>query len=161
MSRRNPATDQRALRERLQREAAESRPEFSAPLHERILSAVKRHHAAIGAVHRAATAKVWQRGLVALAVAACLLVSVAVGWRLFQTAAPHGPGGDVATNSREWIEGRQAIDHWADQTTTGLSGLVAVGTSKSRESVLKHDARLVASTLLQPLPVDVPFAGEP
>ena len=122
---------------------------------------VRRHHAAVGAVHRTATAEPWQRGLVVLAAAACLLVAVAIGWRLLQTAAPQDRGGDVANDSRAWIERRQAIDQWADQTTTGLDGLVAFATPKPRESVLKHDARLVASTLLEPLPVSVPLAGEP
>jgi hypothetical protein len=161
MSRRDPSTDRRVLRERLRREAAESQPEFSASLHERILSAIKQHHAAVAAVHRKAAANGLQRGLLALAAAACLLTAVAIGWRLFLTAAPPVPGNDLADNNRAWIERRQAIDHWADQTTAGLGGLVGVGTAKPRESVLTRDARLVASTLLEPLPVEVPFSGEP
>jgi hypothetical protein len=161
MSKRDRSTDPRALRERLQREAAESRPEFSASLHERILSSVRRHHAAVAAVHRQAAAKGWRHGLVALAAAVSLLAAVAIGWRVFHTTAASDPGCDVATGDRAWIEGRQAIDQWADQTTAGLGGLVAVGTSKPHESVLTHDARLMASTLLEPLPVDVPFSSEP
>jgi hypothetical protein len=161
MSERIPSSEERSLRERLRQEATESRPEFSESLHERIAGALRRHHATIGAVHRAATRKGWQRGLVALAAAACLLAAVAIGWQLIQSTAQRGHGRNVAKDNQEWIERRQVIDQWTQQAATGLDGLLPSATSEPRESVLKHDARLVASTFLQPLPVDVPLDGPP
>jgi hypothetical protein len=161
MSERIPSSEERSLRERLRQEATESRPEFSESLHERIAGALRRHHAAIAAVPRAARAKDWQRGLVALAAAACLLAAVAIGWRLIQTGEQREPGRDLASDNQEWIERRQAIDQWTQQTATGLDGLLPSATPEPRESVLKHDARLVASTFLQPLPVNVPLDGQP
>jgi hypothetical protein len=154
-------TEEQVLRERLRREAAESRPEFSESLHERILSAVRQDHASVAKVHLAAVSRPWLRNVAALAVTAGLLFAAAIGWRLVRPPAPQAPGGEVVNDTRTWIESRQAIDHWADQTTTGLDGLVSFTSAAPRESVLKHDARLVASTLLEPLPVNVPLAGEP
>jgi hypothetical protein len=161
MSDRMLPTEEQALREQLRQEAAQSRPEFSESLHQRIAGAIREHHAAIAATHRAIAAKHGRRGLVALLTAACLLAAVAIGWRFIHPVAPQDRGNDIAQAHQAWLERRQAIDDWANQTTAGLDHLVASATPQSSTGVLTHDARLVASTLLQPLPVDMPLGGEP
>lgn len=160
MSKRSPSPEKQTLRQRLEHEAADSRPEFSESLHQRIIAAVGQHHATVAARHRAVMKNSWVRGFAALAVTAALLVAAAIGWRLVRPLTSPNDTVEVVKDTRTWIEGRQAIDQWANQTTTGLDGLISFTSAQPRESVLKHDARLVASTLLQPLPVEVPLNGQ-
>jgi len=90
MSKRVPSTEERALAERLRREAIESCPAFSESLHERIAGAVRQFHAVGIAHHRAITAKRWRRGLAAVLAAACLFAAIAIGWQLIGIAPRQG-----------------------------------------------------------------------
>jgi hypothetical protein len=69
-----------ALRKRLQREAAESWPDYSETLHRRILAAVKRRRAEELPRRLPAASRRSGRWAAVLA-AACLLGAVAIGWR--------------------------------------------------------------------------------
>jgi hypothetical protein len=162
MSKRNPSMEDRALEQRLRREAIESRPEFSETLHRRIAGAVRQFHAHIADVAtagRAATAGRRRRGLAALLAAACLLGAVAIAWQLNRNAQQPG-----ATDNPQQIAGGpsiedlRVIDQWADRATTRI---VATATLKPQAAQLKHDARLVADTLLGPLPVNLQLASDP
>ena len=161
MSKRLATTEERALGERLRREAIESRPSFSESLHRRILCAVRQHHAAeIGVGDRAALAERWRRGLAAVLAAACVLCAVAIGSWLSGTARRPGAGDDPRANDPS-VAGRRLIDQWTDQATLGLDDLVASASLKPHAAKLKHDARLVADAILDPLPVDVQFVSDP
>lgn len=153
MSKRVPKSQEQVLAERLRREAIESRPEFSESLHRRIACAVKQHHVA---AHAAVTTG-WRRGLATALAAACLLCAVAIGWRLSQSDPQQNPVGDPQAIAQASI----LIDQWTDQATSGLDGLVASASFKPHTAQLKHDAQLIADTILEPLPVDVNLVSDP
>ena len=161
MAKRVPSTKEQTLGERLRREAIESRPGFSEALHRRILCAVRQHHALeVSVGDRATMARRWRRGLTAVLAAACLFGAAAIGWRFIGSAQRHGEANDPQEIAGPSIEDLRVLDRWADQATMGLDDLVATATLKPQTAQLKHDARLAASTLLEPLPVDVQLVND-
>ena len=157
MSKRNPSTKERKLAEQLRREAAESRPEFSESLHQRIADAVRQFHAAgVVPADRAAATRRRQRGLAAVFAAACLLCAVAIGWRFIENAQQHSGNDAPVVASAEHF---RLIDELTEQATLGLTDLAASATPKP-QAALKHDAQLAADTLLDPLPIDVTLVSD-
>jgi hypothetical protein len=162
MSKRKLSTEERMLEERLRGEANELRPSFSESLHRRIMCAVREHHAAMAGPHdRAVMARPWRRGLAAVLAAACLLGVAAVGWQLYRSAQRQGVPVDPPQIAGPSIEDLRVIDEWTDRAATGIDGLMATAAFKPQADQLKHDAKLVADKLLDPLPLDVKLASEP
>lgn len=153
MSKRVYKSQEEVLGERLRREADESRPEFSESLHRRIACTVRQHHVVV----HAAVPRGWQRGWTAALAAACLLCAVAIGWRLWQNGPQQNATGDPRAIAHTSI----LIDQWTDEATSGFDGLLASASFKPHTAQLKHDARLIASTILEPLPVEVDLVSDP
>ncbi|MCE5268901.1 MAG: hypothetical protein LLG00_13565 [Planctomycetaceae bacterium] len=152
------------LAERLRREATESRPVFSETLHRRIVEA-------IGAGRRSQSqATVRQRGAArrrhafgVFVTAACLLLAVAVGWRVYE--------GRVAAARKAAIEryvdelASQVASRWvlsdllADRgASAGFDQLMGSAGLSPRSGPLADNARAAANSLLRRLPIDVGLA---
>ena len=104
-----------------------------------------------------------RRGWVAAATAACLLGAVVLGWRLNLRS----PQPDAASNpppstaaSEAMILDPTLIDELASDTVDHLSGLIATAVTPQSDE-LKQGTRLVAETLLDPLPIDVDLIAGP
>ena len=156
--------DSKTIRERLRREALESRPEFSEALHQRIIRSVGERYAegaAAGGRNTAAGRR--QRGLTAVLAAACVLAAVAIGWRF--GANPMQPDGEPLSMDNRLetssfvlsgkIEDLPPMNVLTDRAVTGLDGLLASTGFMLPSTQLAHDARLAADSLLQRLPLDM------
>ncbi|MBU4271460.1 MAG: hypothetical protein KKE86_11995 [Planctomycetes bacterium] len=161
--------DSKTIRERLRREAIESRPEFSESLHQRIIRSVGERYAegaAVGSRNTAAGRR-W-RGLTAVLAAACVLAAVAIGWRfganlMRPDGRPLSPDNMPATSSfvlNGKIEDLPPMNVLTDLAVTGLDGLLASTGFALPSTQLAHDARLAADSLLQRIPLDMELADD-
>ncbi len=156
--------DSKTIRERLRREALDSRPEFSEALHQRIIRSIGERYAEGAAVGKRNTAagRRW-RGLTAVLAAACVLAAVAIGWRFSANLMrpddrPLSPDNQLATNSfvlSGKIEDLPPMNVLTDRALTGFDGLLATSGFMLPSTQLAHDARLAADSLLQRLPLDM------
>jgi hypothetical protein len=163
-----PSTTEAALRERLEREAAESRPAFSESLHRRILAAVEQHRAEQNGVpllrsssvgddsalldgRQAVAHRRRKRAVMYVSAAACLLCAVAIGWRLgeMRQAQRRSPMADLAI-----------FHELADSAAVGLGGFAASVELTPPPARLSADARLTAEAIMERLPVDFELASE-
>jgi hypothetical protein len=141
------------LGERLRREATDSRPAFSESLHQRILTAVRRHHAAeAGTADRPVVSRRRGRGLAAALAAACVLCAAAIGWQLMKQP---GTVETVQPVAKASIADLPSIDDLTGQAVVGLDRLAVSVAFEPQATHLKHDARSVANVFLDRLPVDV------
>jgi hypothetical protein len=177
------ADKDRTLREQLCEEALETRPAFSAALHNKIMAAIERP-AAEKPRFLAKTEHSRSSGLGIALTAACLLAAVALGW-------PKNASEEVTTPTQEMARVKTDANLWkqderfhdlipaagsstipavaATTTTAGLSmldelaggvilGLIdADAAAPSTASALKHDTKLAAETLLLRLPMGIEF----
>jgi hypothetical protein len=164
MSKRDPSTQDQALDERLRREAIESRPAFSESLHRRIAGAVSELHSVGIAAHpRPTRASRRQLVLATVLTAACLFVATAICWQLIGSHQRQ----DVLNTSRQIagpsLDDLRVLGQWADKATatSGLDSLVASASLQPHAAKLEHDARLLADTFLDPLPVNVQLVNAP
>ena len=187
MFKRISATQERALAERLRRDAMASWPDFSEPLHQRIVSAVQRRRASDAAAAKAASsalrrpARLW-----AVFVAVCLLGAVMlVGRQLALRENAQGTGDILAHADSHHADARPnvispPIDSpvapsppdptiagllpagvLADHNVDNLDGLIVSAAVSPQTADLEHDIRLAAETLLERLPVNVELVAGP
>lgn len=161
--------DSKTIRERLRREAIESRPEFSEALHQRIIRSIGERYAEGAAVGKRNTAagRRW-RGLSAVLAAACVLAVVVIGWRF--VANPMQPDDrplylDNRPETSNFvlsgkIEDLPPVSVLTDRALTDIDGLLASTGFALPSTQLAHDARLAADSLLQRLPLDMELADD-
>jgi hypothetical protein len=174
MSKRTPLHNERALAERLCREAKQSRPEFSESLHARICRAIEecpRQQAPIwrrgplahlrqepsrhpgAARHRLS---VWASVAVA---AACLACVAMVAWP--KNEIPGGPSADGNGQSGLWAESSaptldlESVAGLAMRVSDDLRDWVDSAAATQRWAYLDGDARLAVEMLAARLPFDV------
>ncbi|MEN6405032.1 MAG: hypothetical protein ABFC77_01030 [Thermoguttaceae bacterium] len=135
------------LRARLQREAAESRPQFSEALHRRILDAVEPRRAAAPA--RAVRRSI-RRWVSATAAAACLLAAIVAGRQTFESENSPTPS---ATAMAEWSS-------WVDDAADDLDWQLVSNAVAVPSDQLKHDTRVAVETVLGRLPINVELFAE-
>jgi hypothetical protein len=160
MSKQDSSKKGQLLVEQLRREATESRPAFSESLHQRIVCAVKQHHAAMASLAaRPKVSRRWPRVVAAALTAACLLCAVAIAWQLLgnvsgQGQMPKGPPTPLA------VAELPSIGELTDHTVGELDGLTVSAALKPQATHLKHDVSAVASVFLDRLPVSVKVADD-
>lgn len=171
MHRRIPPEKKRAFRERLQREATESRPVFSEALHQQIVSAVKQH-GDDNRVRPRVTKRVVRLLAAALAVA-CVLTAVMFGWPIVQRSMQQGVWNEDANAGLASgapaevfplsvsIADLSTLDALTGDARENLDELITLTAVAPQSAALKHDIRLAAEVLMERLPVNVELLAGP
>ena len=183
MSRQISSGDERALAERLKQEALASRPEFRETLHARIRRAVGQCKAS-GAVTYRRPAASWlsPRWVPAAAAAVCILGALVILWQPDQRGressnmGTDGSSKQQAAGSRQQAAGSKstihnpqstilsdanpakelgALTNLADIAVEEIDFLLGSTVATQQWAYLDHDARLVAQTLVDQLPLDL------
>jgi hypothetical protein len=153
MSKQVPQSEEQLLVERLQREAAESRPAFSESLHRRIVAAVKQRHA--GETRVADAPLVFRRPLRVLPAAlaaACLLCAVAIGSWFMENVVGPGTVPAVPPTNEVSLNDLPSLDDLTKQAVVGLDHYAVSIALEPQATHLKQDARAVAGVFLDRVP---------
>ena len=173
-----PSAKEQALGQRLRREALESQPAFSEPLHDRIVRTIQRRRAEELPVLSRTQSLSWVgRWLAATSalVAACVLCAVAISWWINSNhrqanlpandfvAVAGGQAGLASTPDNAALPTTElpSIGELADRAAGSLDDLAATAAMKPQSAQLVYDARLVADMLIERLPIEVHWADEP
>lgn len=166
MFKRTASSRERAMAERLQREARESRPEFSEALHERICCAIgrQRQSAAVVRPRRLPSPPAFGWALAAVA-AACVIAGVAVQWRFGHPAVEPVPApGTQLAHQRAAVPVPRPADSvasfgpvvdLANRVPARIPALVDSTVRTGQWAYLDHDARLTVELLKNRLRFDV------
>ena len=155
--------EEKALVDRLRREALTSRPEFSETLHSRIRRAVRQCEAGKApARRRPAAIQLFPRGAFATVAAICVLGSLVIAWQSIEGVRESGTVGVDAVDDREFAAHMAAsVVEMADRAVEEIDALVDSTMVQQQWAYLDHDAQLVVQVLLDQLPFDVMSVDEP
>jgi hypothetical protein len=151
-------TQDQILKERMQHEAREATPPFCETLHRQILDAISRHQEADcppAPRRRDATSR-FNRFVVAVSAAACLLALIAFGWQLRQSDRDA-----VAVASNTNPAGSTPSKPASDRNEVGIESLILSAAIAPHSAALEHDTRLAAATLLERLPIGAELVAGP
>ena len=167
MFRRTASGEEKALADRLRREALAARPEYSETLHARIGRAVRQRQAAeVPVRRRPAALRLLPHGALATVAAIGVFSAVLIAWQVIDRFGESDTaGGDaVAERVDERTDAPVELEVLAglpDRAAEGIDALVASTMVQQRWAYLDHDARLAAQMLLDQLPFDVLSVIEP
>jgi hypothetical protein len=150
MFKRIPSPEERLLGELLEKDAAESLPEFSESLHQAVFAAGRKRLARPSSVAR-------RRRPLALAfalVAACLLAVAAIGLHLLIKSLRPAPVHENLSIAGPSIHDLPSIDDLTDHALGKLDKLTLSAALEQQTTPLKHDARKVAGLFLDRIPID-------
>ncbi len=162
MNKRISRGDEKALADRLNREAAASRVAFSEDLHARICGALRQSETPAAQLPAAAT---WRRWVPAAVAATVVVGASLLAWQLVGNPQPEPVHTDVTASLPEPPDLLPALDEvirgMTERPAERVGMMVDSTLGSGQWAYLDHDARLAVVLLTDPLPFEIASIGEP